>query len=74
MDFRKILKDVMKKTGHTPRTLSAAAGITDRSIQYYLRGERSPSLEMADKILRAAGVELTIGGVPDAKNQTGKKD
>lgn len=72
MDFREILKDVMEKTGHTPRTLSVAAGITDRSIQYYLRGERSPSLEMADKILRAAGVELTIGGAAGATNKTGK--
>jgi len=61
MDFRKILLYVIKKTEMSVQDLAKKANVTERSIQYYLKGERSPTLNTADKILKAAGVSLVIG-------------
>ena len=74
MHFGNILKDIFENTGHTVPTLAKKAGVTGRSLRYYLRGERSPSLEIADKILKAAGVELTIGGAIDAEDKISRQD
>ena len=61
MVFQEILFDVIKKDGMTVHELSKKSRVTERSIQYYLRGERSPNLNTADRILKAANINLTIG-------------
>ena len=48
--------------GITQRELAERSGFTLRSIQYWEKGTKSISLENADKLFKALGIEITIGG------------
>lgn len=61
MDFRKLLFDTMCITGIDKKELAKRAGITVRSINYYLNEGRVPKLDTADKLLKVLGVSLIIG-------------
>ena len=70
MNFEAILKDLMDKQERTKQSIAQEAGITTRLLNYYLRGERKPTLATADRLLRAMGKTLTIGGEPKCLKQS----
>lgn len=60
MNFKELLIKERNKRGITIGYLSVLSGIPKTTIQNYENGTM-PSLEKADKLLRALGVEITIG-------------
>ncbi|MDR1954313.1 MAG: helix-turn-helix domain-containing protein [Clostridiales Family XIII bacterium] len=61
MDFYKIISEERKRQGMSAYRLAKLAGVTQNAIAFWERGERSISLENADRVLTALGVEMTIG-------------
>lgn len=63
--YKRMIAELIRKQrnlqGITQRELAERSGFTLRSIQYWEQGKNSISLENADKLLKALGVELTIG-------------
>lgn len=60
-EFSKILRENRKQRGISQNELAKKAGFTKRAIQYWEKGEKSISLENADKLFKALGVQITIG-------------
>lgn len=60
-EFSKILRENRKQRGISQSELAKKAGFTKRAIQYWEKGEKSISLENADKLFKALGVQITIG-------------
>lgn len=60
-EFSIILRENRKQRGISQSKLAKKAGFTKRAIQYWEKGEKSISLENADKLLKALGVQITIG-------------
>lgn len=60
--FAIVLKSARESAGINKCELSRKTGFSVRVIQYWEQGKQGISLENADKILKALGVELTIGG------------
>lgn len=46
----------------TQSQLAERAGTTLRAVQYWEQGKKNITLENADKLLKALGVEIKIGG------------
>ena len=66
MNFQKILKTERERQGLSYRELGRRAGLTERCISYLESGRRkSPTLDTAEKILKALGVTYTIGANND---------
>lgn len=60
-EFSKFLRESRKQKGFSQSELARKSGFTRRAIQYWEKGEKSISLENADKLLKALGVQITIG-------------
>lgn len=60
-EFSIILRENRKQRGISQSKLAKKAGFTKRAIQYWEKGEKSISLENADKLFNALGVQITIG-------------
>lgn len=60
-EFSIILRENRKQRGISQNELAKKAGFTKRAIQYWEKGEKSISLENADKLFKALGVQITIG-------------
>ena len=60
-EFSIILRENRKQRGISLSELAKKAGFTKRAIQYWEKGEKSISLENADKLFKALGVQITIG-------------
>ena len=60
-EFSIILRESRKQRGISQSELAKKADFTKRAIQYWEKGEKSISLENADKLLKALGVQITIG-------------
>lgn len=60
-EFAGILLKSRKQKGFSQSELAKKSGFTKRAIQYWEKGEKSISLENADKLLKALGVQITIG-------------
>ena len=60
-EFAEILLKSRKQKGFSQSELAKKSGFTKRAIQYWEKGEKSISLENADKLLKALGVQITIG-------------
>lgn len=61
-DFSQLLLKARQEKGISQRELSRRTGFTTRAIQYWETEQRQISLENADKLLKALGVEIKIGG------------
>lgn len=61
MDFRNLLENACNDSGLSKAEIAQRAGITRRALHYYLSGDRKPSLEIADRLLRVLGITLVIG-------------
>lgn len=61
MNFGKILREERMKQGISQQKLAVAAGVTKRAIIYWESGERTMSIENADKVFKALNVTIKIG-------------
>jgi len=61
-EFAKILKKAREEGNITQLELAHRTGFTNRSIIFWEQGKKNISLENADKLLKAIGVEIKIGG------------
>lgn len=62
-EFARILTESRKQRNLTQKELAEKTGFTVRAIQYWEKGTKNISLENADKLLKALGVEVKIGGL-----------
>lgn len=60
-EFSIILRENRKQRGISQSELAKKSGFTKRAIQYWEKGKKSISLENADRLLTALGVEIKIG-------------
>ena len=60
-EFSEILLKSRKQKGFSQSELAKKSGFTKRAIQYWEKGKKSISLENADRLLTALGVEIKIG-------------
>jgi transcriptional regulator with XRE-family HTH domain len=60
-EFAEILLKSRKQKGFSQSELAKKSGFTKRAIQYWEKGKKSSSLENADRLLTALGVEIKIG-------------
>lgn len=60
-EFAEILLKSRKQKGLSQSELAKKSGFTKRAIQYWEKGKKSISLENADRLLTALGVEIKIG-------------
>jgi len=60
MDFRTMLIEARNRQGFTLKKLSEAAGLSASTIHSYERGV-TPTIDKADKLLRALGLTMTLG-------------
>lgn len=61
-EFAKIIKKAREEKNITQSQLAERAGTTTRAVQYWEQGKKNISLENADKLLKALGIEIKIGG------------
>lgn len=61
LEIGKFLREERIKKGISVKELAEAAGVTDRAITYWEKGQKKPTLIYADKILKALGVQLVLG-------------
>lgn len=61
MDLGKILRAERIKQGLSQKALADMAGVAKRSIIYWENGEKSMSVESADKIFKALHITITLG-------------
>lgn len=59
--FAQLFKKARESKGITKYALAKKTGFTYRAIVNWEQGKNSISLENADKLLKALGVEVTIG-------------
>lgn len=52
MNFGNLLENACNDSGMSKAEIAQRAGITRRALHYYLSGDRKPSLEIADRLLR----------------------
>lgn len=60
-EFAEILLKSRKQKSLSQSELAKKSGFTKRAIQYWEKGQKSISLENADRLLTALGVEIKIG-------------
>ena len=61
-EFGKIIRCEREKQEMTLKILAEKSGFGFRTLQYWERGTMQISLENADKLLKALGIEIKIGG------------
>lgn len=61
MNLEKILKDERIRQGMSQQTLAEIAGVTRRAIIYWESGEKSMSVDSADKVFKALRIAVTLG-------------
>jgi transcriptional regulator with XRE-family HTH domain len=60
-EFAEILLKSRKQKGLSQSELAKESGFTKRAIKYWEKGKKNISLENADRLLTALGVEIKIG-------------
>lgn len=66
-EFAEILLKSRKQKGFSQSELANKSGFTKRAIQYWEKGQKSISLENADKLLTALGTEIKIGNKTESR-------
>ncbi|RII32833.1 XRE family transcriptional regulator [Clostridium chromiireducens] len=61
MKIGKLIEKERIKNNISKFKLAEKVGCTSRAIDYWEKGERSISLDYADRIFKALGVTITIG-------------
>ena len=65
MDYGKLLREKREEVNMSIKELAASAGVSERAIYFWERGDRQMSLNCADRLLKALGVSVTIGAVAE---------
>ena len=60
IDFKQIITAEIKQHNLTYAKLARKCGLTETAIAYHCSGKRSPTLESAEKVLAALGLELVL--------------
>ena len=60
-DFAKLIKEERIKQKISCTELGRKAGCTGNAIKYWENQHRTPSIDSADKVLKALGVTYTLG-------------
>lgn len=60
--FGKIIKAERERQGMTQVELARKSGFTREAISYWEHQNRAITLENADRLLKALGIEIIIGG------------
>lgn len=60
-NISKIIARERKRQGLSTYKLGDMAKCSERTIAYYEQEKRKPTLEIADRILKALGVSMNIG-------------
>ena len=68
MNLGKILQEEREKQRLSKKQLAKMANVSDTIISYWESGKREMTVKNADKIFKALGVVISIGGEKDAKN------
>ena len=68
MNLEKILKDERIKQGLSQKALAEMAGVAKRSIIYWENGEKSMSVDSADKVFKALRIAITLGYKSEGEN------
>lgn len=61
MDFGKVIHNERIKQGLSRKELAEKAGFTKRAIIYWESGERTMSIENADRLFKALNITIKIG-------------
>jgi plasmid maintenance system antidote protein VapI len=56
--FAELIRRAVQDSGKTPYTIALAAGVPQAVLSRFLRRERSVTLDTAEKLCRALGLEL----------------
>ena len=70
-DFSKVLKDARKANGWTQDELAERAGTSKQVVSRYERGERSPKLGDAQKLMNALGLDFDRLAAGNAQTRGG---
>ena len=62
MNLGEIMKRERVKQGLSQQRLAELAGVTDRAISLWETGKREMRVDSADKVFKALGVSVVIGG------------
>ena len=61
MNFKETLVCLMQTQGKTVYQLAKDSGVSETAIHAYRKGTSQPTLDKADRILKALGASMTIG-------------
>lgn len=74
MEWNERVKSLMEKKGFNQKTLSEKSGITEPSVSRYLKGERTPRIDIVVNFAKALGVDVeyllngtSVKGIQDIK-------
>ena len=67
-EFGQLIRELRLKEGISQAELGRRAGVTQRSIEYYERTGRIPTLVVADRILQALNHQMMIGKSTEDKS------
>jgi plasmid maintenance system antidote protein VapI len=56
--FADVIRRAVRDSGRTPYAVAQAAGVPQAVLSRFLRGERGVTLDTAEKLCRALGLEL----------------
>ena len=65
MNLGKILKQEREKQKLSKKELAKRAGVSDTVISYWESGKREMTVKSANKVFKALGVKITIGGTDE---------
>lgn len=61
LEIGNLIKKERIKQGLSVEQLAESIGVSGRSISYWEKGQKIPTLLYADKVLKALKIEITIG-------------
>lgn len=67
MGIGNLVREARRRAGLTQAELAQRAGVPQSTVGRIETGARSPSIDLTERLIRAAGFELRVGlGEPDA--------
>ena len=71
MVLRSLVREARKRGGLTQAELGRRAGVPQSTIARIESGARTPSTDMVERLVRAAGFEIRVGlGEPDSETSS----
>jgi len=70
---RSLVREARERAGLTQKQLAERSGIAQSTISAYESGKREPGVEALDRLLRAAGYELTFRRCMPTPEEAGRQ-